>query len=210
MAKYLIPLTLLLALFASFTFFDAAEAKRLGGGSGAACHLVEAGADVGGLRERQITHSLVDLGQGDQCVVGADVDPEVDGASNLGPDTGRRDERLGRDAVPQHAGTADPVRIDHRDVGPVGGRRERRLVTRGSAADDDDPGHCDSCSPRRLAASFVVIDGYDFGPSWGAHLRRHGLPVTAMVDGRFGADQDADLSAAVPGLLLDKVAGTRR
>ncbi|RYI22696.1 spore coat protein [Dermacoccus sp. 147Ba] len=45
----------------------------------------------------------------------------------------------------------------------------------------------------RLAASFVVIDGYDFGPSWGAHLRRHGLPVTAMVDGRFGADQDADL-----------------
>ncbi len=38
----------------------------------------------------------------------------------------------------------------------------------------------------------VMIDGYDFGPL-GETLRAAGIPVAAMADGPFGADQVADL-----------------
>lgn len=39
----------------------------------------------------------------------------------------------------------------------------------------------------------VVIDGYDFGPRLGQTLRAARIPVAAMADGPFGADQVADL-----------------
>lgn len=39
----------------------------------------------------------------------------------------------------------------------------------------------------------AVIDGYDFGPGLGEALRAAGIPVAAMADGPFGADQVADL-----------------
>lgn len=44
-----------------------------------------------------------------------------------------------------------------------------------------------------LGAPVCVLDRYDLGPAWGRTLRDAGLGVMAMVDGPFGADQDADL-----------------
>lgn len=46
---------------------------------------------------------------------------------------------------------------------------------------------------RQLGVSHCVLDGYDLGPEWGHTLRAAGLPVLAMIDGDFAAEQDADL-----------------
>lgn len=46
---------------------------------------------------------------------------------------------------------------------------------------------------RQLEAGAVVLDRYDLGPDWGRACRDAGLATAAMVDGAFGADQDADL-----------------
>lgn len=46
---------------------------------------------------------------------------------------------------------------------------------------------------RSLGARVCVLDRYDLGAAWGRTLRKAGIGVMAMVDGAFGADQDADL-----------------
>lgn len=43
------------------------------------------------------------------------------------------------------------------------------------------------------ALDAVVLDGYHLPAGLGATLRRSGIPVLALVDGPFGADQEADL-----------------
>ena len=45
---------------------------------------------------------------------------------------------------------------------------------------------------RSLGAGGVVLDGYDLPPGLGAALRRAGVGVLALVDGSFGAGQEAD------------------
>ncbi len=72
-----------------------------------------------------------------------DVEAQVGGAAQFGAHAGRGDERLGRHAVPQHAGAADAVAVDDGDLGDVGaaGRGDQcRLVAGGPAADDHDAG----------------------------------------------------------------------
>jgi len=49
-------------------------------------------------------------------------------------------QRLARDAVGQHAGTAEAVAVDHRDGGPEPRRDDGRLVAPGSTTEDDDGG----------------------------------------------------------------------
>lgn len=44
-----------------------------------------------------------------------------------------------------------------------------------------------------LGLDAVVLDGYDLDPGCGEALRRAGLSVLALVDGSFGAGQQADL-----------------
>ena len=44
-----------------------------------------------------------------------------------------------------------------------------------------------------LGADAVVIDGYHLAPDLGARLRADGVVVLAMVDGSFGAGQEADV-----------------
>jgi spore coat polysaccharide biosynthesis predicted glycosyltransferase SpsG len=46
---------------------------------------------------------------------------------------------------------------------------------------------------RALGVDAVVLDGYHLPPGTGSALRADGIPVLAIVDGDFGADQDADL-----------------
>ena len=98
-------------------------------------------ADVGGLRRSQRLDPVVDVGQRDRCGVDADVVTQTRRAAKLGAHPGRGDQRLRRDAVVQHARPAQAVRIDDRhldDVTSVGGRDQRRLVSRRSSSDDHD------------------------------------------------------------------------
>ncbi|MGL5819936.1 MAG: PseG/SpsG family protein [Phycicoccus sp.] len=43
-----------------------------------------------------------------------------------------------------------------------------------------------------LGLDHVVLDGYHLDPACGTELRRHGIRVLAVVDGPFGAEQEAD------------------
>jgi hypothetical protein len=76
--------------------------------------------DVGGLGGRQPLDPLVDLVQRRRGVLELDGVAQVGGAAQLGAHTGRGDERLGRDTVVEHAGTADAVGVDDGDVGDLG------------------------------------------------------------------------------------------
>ncbi len=69
-------------------------------------------ADVGGLRPGQRLDPVVDLAQRDLGVLDGDVEAQSVGAAQLGAHAGGGDERLGRDAVEQDAGTADAVGVD--------------------------------------------------------------------------------------------------
>lgn len=46
---------------------------------------------------------------------------------------------------------------------------------------------------RRLGVTHGVLDGYELGAEWGQALRAADIPVMAMIDGDFSADQEADL-----------------
>ena len=73
-----------------------------------------------------------------------DVEAQAVGAAQFGAHARRGDERLGRHAVPQHAGPADTVGVDDGDLGDVrtaAGRDQRGLVAGGPAADDHDAGN---------------------------------------------------------------------
>jgi spore coat polysaccharide biosynthesis predicted glycosyltransferase SpsG len=54
-----------------------------------------------------------------------------------------------------------------------------------------------------LGLAAVVLDGYHLDPGCGAAVRARGLAVLALVDGDFGAEQEADL-------YLDQNLGARR
>ena len=98
-------------------------------------------SDVGRLRPGQCLHAIVNLRQRDLGVLDGDVESKPVGPTQFGSDTGRRDEGLGRNAVEQHAGTADAVGVDDRDLCDVRAttrRDQRSLVTCRAATDDDD------------------------------------------------------------------------
>ncbi len=98
-------------------------------------------SDIGGLRLRQRLDAIVDLVQGDLGVLDRDVEPETRRATQFGAHAGGCDERLGRDAVPQHARAPDAVGVDHGDLDDIGsasGGHEGGLVAGGAAADDHD------------------------------------------------------------------------
>ena len=69
------------------------------------------------------------------------VQPRSGGAASSTPHARGGDERLGGDAVVEHAGAAHAVAFDDGDVAAVLGRHQRRLVACRAAAHDHDAGH---------------------------------------------------------------------
>jgi len=104
---------------------------------------LQASRDIDRLCGRQLFDAVVDLRELDLGVLELQRIPEIGCAAQLGAHAGGRDERLGRHAVPQHAGTADAVGVDDGDVGDLGaaGRGDQcRLIAGRPTADDHDAG----------------------------------------------------------------------
>ena len=91
-----------------------------------------------------VEHAAVDLaelGDGirDLVALGVlEVHAEVGGGLESTHVVGRRDERLARHAVGEHRSAAEPVALDHGDLGAEVGGDEGGLVPTGSSTEDDD------------------------------------------------------------------------
>jgi hypothetical protein len=102
---------------------------------------LDAGADVGGLGQREALHPAVDGREVDARVGHVGVDAELAQVVHLRQRARARDERLRGNAVVEDAGAAQAVALDDRDVGPVLGCDQRGFVTGRAPAHDHDPGH---------------------------------------------------------------------
>ena len=116
---------------------------------------LDAGADVGGLGQREALDPAVHGREVDAGVGQVGVDAELAEVVHLRQRARARDERLRRDAVVEDAGAAQAVPLDDRDVGPVLGCDQRGFVAGRAPAHDHDPGHlgpprsaCVRCSHR--------------------------------------------------------------
>lgn len=86
--------------------------------------------------------------------------------------------------------------IDVVFLGDTGGLRwaEQQLASRGfplRPAPTEPAALAEAVQPAGLRA--VILDGYSLDPATGRTLRAAGVSVLAVVDGAFGADQDADI-----------------
>jgi hypothetical protein len=128
-------------------------------------------ADVLGLGQGQVAHPGHDRRQVD-LVPGhlqpghpLEVHPEagrrLQGVERLG----RGQQGLGRDTVPQHAGPAQPLVVDHRDLGPEVGGDQGGLVAARPASDDDDP-HGSMVATRRPAEWPCGLPGGVVAMAW--------------------------------------------
>ena len=95
--------------------------------------------DVGRLRPGERLDPVVDLAEGYLGVLDTDVEPQASGPTELGAHPGRCDERLGRNAIEEHAGPTHTVGVDDGHFRTPGGRHQCRLVTGRASADDHDP-----------------------------------------------------------------------
>ena len=99
---------------------------------------LELRADVRGLGPRERLDAAVDLAEPVRGGVEVRLDAHLLRAAHVGAHARGGDEGLGGDAVVEDAVAADAVRVDDRDIRTVLGGDQRRLVSGGSAADDDD------------------------------------------------------------------------
>ena len=106
---------------------------------------LEARADVGRLRERELAHAGVDAAEVDAraegsglgvLTLGGERDAELGRSLGDRHPVGRRDERLRRDDVGEDGGAAEAAAFDERDIGAEAPRDEGGLVAAGAAADD--------------------------------------------------------------------------
>ena len=159
----------------------------------------QVGPDVGRLGQCQPGHPAIDNGDVHRDLLGINHHPQAARRQHRCPPTGGCDEGLGRHAVRQHAGAADPVPLDQRDVRAVLNRNERGLVAGGPAADDHDSGHRSTVVGHGEGRTGPLRSGYALlpwrctrltGPTWipptcfsGVRRRRWPAPAGCRAGG---------------------------
>src|SRR5215218_2546872 len=115
-------------------------------------------ADVLGLGQGQVAHPphdrrQVDLVAGHLLALHAlEVDPEAGSRLQGVERLSRGQQGLGRHAVPEHAGPAQPLVVDDRDLGPQVGRDQGSFVPTRPPTNDDHPHRAMVPSSRALGS----------------------------------------------------------
>src|SRR5579859_2245980 len=109
-------------------------------------------ADVGGLLRGQRLDAVVHRAQVDIDLLGHHADADLRRVPEHRDTVARRDQRLARDAVGQHARAADSLALDQRDVRAELHRDQRGLVAGRAATDNRNTRHAHDCPEDALAS----------------------------------------------------------